>query len=756
VFWIRRYRHRLAASVLFLILSTATGWGKQSPAVGKINSKASFEELSTNAAALRDAGKVSEAIKSYKAALDIRPDWNEGWWYLGTLNYDADHYGEAIVALQKLVELDPELGPAWAFLGLSEFETRDYKNSLAHLQNAHQRGYGDDNELAKVAKYHLAVLFNFTGEYEKSLELFGSDATRVQVPDQIKVVLGMSLLRIPLLPNEVDPGKDALIHTAGDAAAMLASGNQASAAEMLRKLLQDDPKTPYLHYALAAVLVDSGKTTDALTELDQETKITPASPLPYIRMASIHSRQGDLKAALAAAQQAVRISPNSPIARESLAKVLQDLGKTEDATNELQAAKQLRASPAGIDQNQQRLYTRVLDREASPSPTGKQPQSPVNTGTPSDFESLARKAASAQAANQTGAAITYYQQALALRADWEEGWRGLGTLYLMTARYPDAVGALKNASSINPNVGDVWALLGLAEFETRDYNNALIHLQRGRDLGFSGNAAAVQIANYRLAILLNRNGEFDHATELLTPGSGSGPVKEQTKFALGMALLRIPRLPDEIDSASEPLVRSAGETAASLVESKYDQAFSQFQELLKKYPNTPYLHYAYATALTSASQFDEAERQLLEEARINPKSALPYRRRTAIALQLRQPEKALQLALQAAQLDSESGEGHYLLGRSWLDTGKADNAVQELEKARDRVPNSPEVHFALARAYSKAGMPEQAERERGTFERLNVAVQRQRSTRGSQAYGQRQDQNGIQTAEGAQSADHRD
>jgi tetratricopeptide (TPR) repeat protein len=320
-------------------------------------------------------------------------------------------------------------------------------------------------------------------------------------------------------------------------------------------------------------------------------------------------------------------------------------------------------------------------------------------------------------------------------------------LYYASARYSDALAALKKSTAIDANNGNVWALLGLSEFETGDYKNSLIHLERGRDLGLSGNASAVQIARYHLAILLNRSGDFDRATELLTPEIGAGPPEDQVKFAFGMALLRIPLLPGEVDSADAPVVRLAGETAALLSASKYDQAFANFQQLLKMNPRTPYLHYAYGSALASASRYDEAERQLLEETKVTPGSALPFLRRSTIALQLRHPEDAMQFAQRAAQLAPESAEAHYLLGRSFLELGKTADAVKELEAARNLVPNSPEVHFSLARAYAKAGQPDAAERERAAFERLNALVQSQRSRTGSQAYGAIQNQNGIRAAE---------
>ena len=62
-------------------------------------------------------------------------------------------------------------------------------------------------------------------------------------------------------------------------------------------------------------------------------------------------------------------------------------------------------------------------------------------------------------------------------------------------------------------------------------------------------------------------------------------------------------------------------------------------------------------------------------------------------------------------------------------------ALSELQVANEMLPNSPEVHFHLARAYARDGQPEKASQERETFARLNAIAEHQRSTRGSQAYG---------------------
>src|SRR5271156_4275078 len=127
--------------VALLVLTGAAG----------LEAQDNFQALADAASAPREAGRADDAITGYRRAVALRPDWAEGWWYLGTMQYDQDHYTDAIPALRKIVELSPGLGAAWGFLGLSEFETKDYTDSLAHLEKARTIGIADDEELARVS-----------------------------------------------------------------------------------------------------------------------------------------------------------------------------------------------------------------------------------------------------------------------------------------------------------------------------------------------------------------------------------------------------------------------------------------------------------------------------------------------------------------------------------------------------------------------------------------------------------------------------
>jgi tetratricopeptide (TPR) repeat protein len=193
-------------------------------------------------------------------------------------------------------------------------------------------------------------------------------------------------------------------------------------------------------------------------------------------------------------------------------------------------------------------------------------------------------------------------------------------------------------------------------------------------------------------------------------------------------------------------VQTAGKISALLQESKYDQAFPKFQALLREFPSTPYLHYAYGTAFAALSQYDEAESQFRVELKISPGSELPYVRLASLQLRKHQPAEALPLAQTAVRLSPASGEAHYLLGRAALELGQDETSVRELEAASKLVPGSPEVHFNLAKAYAKARLMDKAEHERAIFARLNALAEEQRSHTGNQAYGGSHNDAGIAPA----------
>ncbi len=80
-----------------------------------------FKKLAARATEAREQNRLQEAAELYEKALGLNPRWQEGWWYLGSLDYDANKYGDGVKAFRNLVELDRKNLQALALLGLCEF-----------------------------------------------------------------------------------------------------------------------------------------------------------------------------------------------------------------------------------------------------------------------------------------------------------------------------------------------------------------------------------------------------------------------------------------------------------------------------------------------------------------------------------------------------------------------------------------------------------------------------------------------------------
>jgi tetratricopeptide (TPR) repeat protein len=632
-----------------------------------------LEQLQQRALQEGEAGKTDQAILDYQKALALEPEWKEGRWNLGSLEYGAARYDEARATFSDVVQFAPNLGMAWALLGLSEFEVKDYQDALAHLQKAQSLGILDDAEIARVSAYHLGLLLIRSGQFEQAQSFLIATFGSAPMTAQVKVALGLAALRVPLLPEEIDPEQDALILAVGEAV-----GEGADGLSEFAEIIKTHPDVPYLNYAYALQLVNTGQSSKAIVRLHEEIHTSPKSPLPWIELSRLHL--GTPGEAMLSARQAVALAPGSREAHEALADAEKADGQIAQAKAESESAGTLSLWPA--------VEERITKRYAGPRK--------------SDSDSAERSMQ--QAMKEYGA-----------------------------EQYSAASQQLRNWLTVHPEDGTALAMLGLCEFALKDFDNALIHLDRGAQLGLNGSQQSVQTAKYTFGILLIHAGHFDRATEVLIASKTGGPDDSKVKYALGLALLRRPEFPQE-NQADVTLISAAGEISALLQQSRYDEAIPQFKRLLGEYPAASFLHYAYGTALLALSEFDEAAAQMQAEIALTPKSELPLLRLASIALRQHRADDAVKWAQQALKLAHDSVDAHYLLGRASLEKGDIATAVQQLEIASKLSPNSPEIHFNLAKAYDHARLPEKADQERAIFVRLNSASENKRSQQGNQIY----------------------
>lgn len=354
---------------------------------------------------------------------------------------------------------------------------------------------------------------------------------------------------------------------------------------------------------------------------------------------------------------------------------------------------------------------------------------------PESFEKLAQRAQAALDADHVPEAIRLYQRATKLRPDWPEGWWHLGTLLFDSRRFLEARDAFAHFTTIErEQPGPGFAMLGMTEFELKHYSAALTALDRSRKLGLGDDLAFAGRVLYEDAILNTLLGKSEVALQRLTLGAnqiaaGHPEAPKDAVFAhpelldaLGIAALRIAKLPSGLTADQIPLVRQAGRAQALIALQDRPAAEPEFKQLLALYPSAPGVHYMYGVFLLKDDP-PLASDEFRREIEISPSHDAARVQIALESLSTADYEHGLKYAKEAVELAPKNFVAHVAYGRLLLALGKTTLALQELRTAVKLAPGSPDAHFALSRALSQAGLSKEAAHEREEFERLKALTE---------------------------------
>jgi len=291
-----------------------------------------FEDLSRRARQAYEANRIDEAVDLYSRAVKLRPEWAQGWWAIGMIEYQRDHYSACRDALTRMVALDASAAAGWALLGLCEFSTRQYDASFDHLKKAHMlvsvRQAG--GELLDIADYHLAMLLTRQGAFEVAQEVLVRVALKVRSNPDMMFAAGLTSLRMPILPSDVALNQREVVTMAGKAFWDLATQPPAEAEEDFRALVSKYPKFPNVHYFYGTYLA-ARHPEQCAPEFLEELRVTPDSVPARVQLALRYTVEGKLEEAVKMAREAVALSPDSVGAQLALADTLRAQGNDEGA-----------------------------------------------------------------------------------------------------------------------------------------------------------------------------------------------------------------------------------------------------------------------------------------------------------------------------------------------------------------------------------------------------------------------------------------
>jgi tetratricopeptide (TPR) repeat protein len=340
---------------------------------------------------------------------------------------------------------------------------------------------------------------------------------------------------------------------------------------------------------------------------------------------------------------------------------------------------------------------------------------------------LLQAAEKARDDNHVDEAIRLFRRALSKQPESEQALWYLGTLLYEKEQYAEASDGLRKFVSIRSDAGPAWALLGLSEFQLREYPRALDHLQHAMLLGMGDRTDLVQAVFYDVAVMLTRAERFDDSTDMLLKMLASGPPDPTLVEPAGLAGLRLPLLPAELPPDRRELVSLAGQALLAVQTQHYEEAESKFKQLVSGYPNEPGAHFLYGAYLMQLHP-NESVPEFERELEISPSHVLARIRLAEHLITQRDFDHALALTRQAIQLDPKRASAHMLAGEALLAVGNAGDGLKELETAREDDPGVSRTHWDLLRAYTASGRKGDAEREKQEIEKLSRAKSSSRSS----------------------------
>ena len=289
-------------------------------------------------------GKTDQALAELQTIEAHEPATKGLAFELGTAYYKKSDFPKAIQYLKKATAEDPSNGEAVQLLGMSYFAGGHPAEAIPLLEKV--QGW---IPRANVDSYYiLGTCYIQTRNYDQARKSF---AKMFEVPEDSAAAY-LFTARM-LFRQEYDP----------------------VAEEYAQKAVTLDPKLPLVHFLLGELYVYKSRLPEAISEFQKELAIDPASAATYYKLADAYSRvqkfdeaqrllqrsirldatatgpfilmgkvlekKGDYDLAVLSLQHAVTMDPNNATTHHLLGQTYRDMGRKEDAENELKRAEQL-------------------------------------------------------------------------------------------------------------------------------------------------------------------------------------------------------------------------------------------------------------------------------------------------------------------------------------------------------------------------------------------------------------------------------
>jgi tetratricopeptide (TPR) repeat protein len=336
-------------------------------------------------------------------------------------------------------------------------------------------------------------------------------------------------------------------------------------------------------------------------------------------------------------------------------------------------------------------------------------------GPPQTLENFLSEAKQLEGKQDYDGAIKVYLQASSAFPDQPEILKRLGIMYQTELKFADSIQAFQKALDINQQYPETNFYMGVSYLGSNDFNKALGYFDL--ELKFHPDDRRAHLYAAKALLAMGREGEAIQHYQTLTQ---QNPKDTRVWFELAslyrsLAVHAYQQL-DTIDPDSVLLVVLRAEADAD--DLRYEDAIKRYDQVLKKQPDFPGIHFALGQVYFKMDKPTEAERELRLSLKEDPDNPPANYMLGQILLRKAKAEEALPFLQVAVNGDPTFMKGYLELGKCYLQLGKIAEAQQALSRAVEDDPHSPAPHVLLVQVYTRLNNEEKRKSELNVIQTL--------------------------------------
>lgn len=300
-----------------------------------------------------------------------------------------------------------------------------------------------------------------------------------------------------------------------------------------------------------------------------------------------------------------------------------------------------------------------------------------------------------------------------------QSYLNLGVLQAQRRRVPRAADLFQQAADLVPDFPQVQYSLGIARFNSGQFEEATQPLARALAL----DPANLQLSRMLALAWLNSE-HYAQAATLLENDPGR-ETDRSLQYAFGVALVRSGRAPEAERVFADLLSRNQDWPElyvvlglASAQRDDFDSAIESLEKAIDLKPEVAEAHSTLGDIHMRHGRLEEAERELRAELAYRPNDVHALYLLANVLELAGQSDEALRILDSVLSSNPRAANARYLKGKILLAAGNAELAQIQLETAARLTPDDPEIHYQLGLALQRQGRAEEAREEFATYQSL--------------------------------------